>query len=354
MSKFSRRRFIKLAGGALGVAAAGCTAQPPLHESPQRELPAYIDDGLGGPVLRGPYLQRQAQIAAFLLQAETGALKKMCDHHLNLAANASFDYAPLAPYIVLMLADMEIVSLDARDGGLGWTHETELGFWLPTVARAKSGGVLVPDHPAWFLPWLFVDNPTAIATGREAYGFNKTLGQFQKPADMRRPEFTLEVWGAERLDADAEHKPRRLLELRQTGAIAPGAESWTSWEEARAALLRMLMGGQNSAQAPLFDPATIEMPLVFLKQFPDAADTRRACYQAIIEAPARVHRFSAGESLPGVYEFVFDALASHPIPQLLGLSTYQDELGRSTARALAAAWLSLDFTLEHGVEVWRA
>jgi len=352
MDKLSRRRFMTLAGGALSVAAAGCTVSPASIQ--QRKLPAYIDDGLGWPVLRGPYLQRQAQLAVFLLQAETGALKTMCDRYLNLAASTPFDYAPLAPYVLLMLADMDIVSLDARDSALGWTREVELSFWVPTVARVKSGGVLLPDHPAWFLPWLFVDNPNAIATGREVYGFAKTLGKFQKHADMRQPEFALEVWGAERLDAGAEHKPRRLLEVRQTDASADRVESWTSWPDARAALLRMLLGGQDPAQESLFDPATVEMPLVFLKQFPDAADTRRACYQALIEAPARVQRFEAGQSLPGTYQFVFDALESHPISRLLGLPTSQDSSGRQTLYALAAAWLSLDFTLEHGVEVWRA
>lgn len=357
MSDFSRRRFIQLAagglGGALGVIASGCTAQAPA--TIQRELPPCIDDGLGWPVLRGPYLQRQAQIAAFLLQADTGALKKMCDRYLNLAASAPFDYAPLAPYVLLLLADMEIVSLDARDSALGWTHETELSFWVPTVARIRRGGLLAPDHIAWFLPWLFADNPYAIATGREVFGFAKTLGQFQRPSDMRQPEFALEVWGAQQTGPTAEYRPLQLLEARQANQSAAGnITHWASWQEAQAELVRMMLGNNNSSQEALFDPNTLEMPMVFLKQFPAASDTRRAAYQAIVEAPARVQQFYAGQSLAGAYQLIFSNLASHPLHQLLGLSASQDSAGKQTALALAAAWLRLDFTLEHGVEVWRA
>ncbi|MBN1178933.1 MAG: hypothetical protein JXD18_06965 [Anaerolineae bacterium] len=348
-SPLPRRLFLQLLGGVVGGAALGssaCQSRAP-HET-GAALPLYVDDGTGWPVYRGPYLQRNAHIAAFLLPADGRKLAQMCDRYLNDPANRAVEYAPLVPNVFVLYAEMSIASLDARDQALGWTRETELSFWVPTVARASVGGLLVTDHLAWFLPALVVDNPYAIATGREVFGFPKLFGQFEKPADIRRPEFDASVWGFERLGPDAEGGMRPWLDVRRTGD-GEAARTWSSWDEAWAEGIDLLLGGtEPSARVLAMDE--MDVPLVFLKQFRDASDTQRACYQALVEAPARVQQFYNGGPLEGTYHLTFHALESPALPQMLGLPL--DASG--ALQAITGLWVHLDFTLEAGTELWSA
>jgi hypothetical protein len=131
-------------------------------------------------------------------------------------------------------------------------------------------------------------------------------------------------------------------------------DTWTSWDAARSALIRQVfkdwqpqVGEDGGAQ--WFE--TLEkMPLVFLKQFRDAADSRKACYQAIIEAPVHLTAFHGGGFIDTAYTLTCQPLASHPLPEILGLDV--DSSG--AMQALATFWLHVDFALDPSVEVWRA
>jgi len=353
-SRLNRRDFLKLIGGTLGLGGlayyAGFSNQP----GPARSANVEYIDGLSPlPVFRGPYLQQQAQMAAFLLGADLGALTRLCDLMLNAPTNAEFKYVPLMANVVMIYADMLISSLDERDAGVGHLRETELGFWVPTLAMRKLGSSYVPQHLAWFLPFLFVDDGCAIASGREVYGFNKQLGQFQKPADIRDPQFSTSVVGFKTFDPGALAGLEPLLEIKRLeAASAPQDSAWSDWQSAKSELSAELVS--HSASGPegaLLEAAarlvTEPAPLVFLKQFRDAVDTRRACYQAIIEAPLSLRQFTAGGFLRSAYQFKVNPLASHPLCDSLGLPA-------AGQTASLGAWMQLDFTLGAGREVYRA
>ena len=86
------------------------------------------------------------------------------------------------------------------------------------------------------------------------------------------------------------------------------------------------------------------IPLVFLKQFRDAQNTRKACYQRLIEAPLKVETFFEGGLFLQPYTLNIASLASHPLAQNLGLqgAEYRSTLGM---------WMQVDFVLENGFEV---
>jgi len=256
--------------------------------------------------------------------------------------------SPLGPYVLLFYAEMQIQSLDEHDEAIGWMRETEVSFWTPVTSR---GG-----RAAWFLPYLFVDNPYAIASGREVYGFPKTWGQFEKPAGIQNPEFAVDVWGFTEFDAQAKGTVQPLLEVRKSDAGADSAppDTWTSWDAARSALIRQVFKdwepqAGDGGGTQWFEMAE-NMPLVFLKQFRDAADSRKACYQAIVEAPVQLTTFHGGGFIDAAYILTCQSLASHPLAETLGL----DLDGSGALQALATFWLHVDFTLGAGVEVWRA
>jgi len=351
----TRRDLLKLAGGALGVGALSYTAGL-LNQSPATlpgpgALPEYVDGGLGLPVFRGPYLQQQAHMAAFLFPADPVKLGALCDRCLNISTESPFKYVPLLSNLVMIYTDMLVASLDERDRQVGFIPETELSFWVPVLALRKTAAGYVPDHLVWFLPCLFVDEGNAIATGREVYGFNKQQAQFQKPDSIQAPHFVASVMGFQSFGPTERAETQPLLELRrsQPAAVSAPAEIWQDWPAAQSALTSQIPGNvQGASDVPWLDFATHlvmdNAPLIFLKQFRDAADTRLACFQALVEAPVKLQNFYAGGFLSGHYELNINPLASHPLSAWLGIDSQPATLG---------VWMTVDFNLETGREIWR-
>src|SRR5204862_7968628 len=83
-----------------------------------------------------------------------------------------------------------------------------------------------------FMPYLWVDDPIAFASGREVYGFAKTQGWMPRLGDPRgeapgRPpdppeELRLDVYGAAEYGPSSELARQRLLTIRRRQARRSG------------------------------------------------------------------------------------------------------------------------------------
>jgi len=348
-NRIGRRTFLKLTGGAFGIGALsyyfGVTQRA--APAPNDALPDYADNGLGFPVFRAPYFQKDAQLAAFLFNANAERLTTLCDQTLNVSAAFPYKYVPIASSVMLVFADMLVSSRDERDAQTGLIPETEVSFWILTVAMQKTKRGLVPHHLAWFLPYLFVDEANAIATGREAFGFNKQAAQFQKPERIENPEFTADTLGFKQFHPEAIAQKERLLELRAASrdvSQTKRSDFASVKNKIAGELLRNVradLGGGVVEFAARF--VNDHVPLVFLKQFRDAQNTRKACYQKLIEASLNIEAFYEGGVFLEAYTLSVAALASHPIAQNLGLAAEQ--------KSTLGAWLKADFTLGNGAEL---
>jgi hypothetical protein len=89
----------------------------------------------------------------------------------------------------------------------------------------------------------------------------------------------------------------------------------------------------------------MSIPQVFLKQFRDIVNPENACYQAVVEADARVDRFT-GWLLPGKYSVRFNQLDGVPLADDLSLTGTQEPLFQY--------WMNLDMTLNNGKVIWQA
>ena len=319
-------------------------------------LPDYVDSAIGLPVFRGPYLQQDTEMAVLFFHADSNRLTALCEQYLNAPSEGQTKYVPLTSHVAVVLAEMQATSGDERDRRVGRLPETEVSFWILTVAMKKVAGIFVPDHLAWFLPFLFVDESNVIATGREVYGFNKQAGQIQKPASVQRPEFSLDVLGIKEFKPEAESRLEQLLDVRHADRAAGDepSDTWHNWENAKAAitpeiLKTMAADSKNKAAEIATLLVTHQMRLVFLKQFRDVTNTQQACYQAIVEAPLMVQTFRQGGFLAGKYMMNVNRLDSHPLADILGLRLEDGE--QSSALGL---WMKLDFMLGEGVEIWKA
>ena len=211
----------------------------------------------------------------------------------------------------------------------------------------KTRGGHIPHHLAWYLPYLLVDEGNAIATGREVFGFNKLAAQFQKPEKIQRPEFTAEVLGFKEFGADSIAQRERLLALSATSSTDPTRSGDLDSIKNKIAdeLFKNMhpgLGGGLVEFAARF--INEHIPLVFLKQFRDAQNTHKACYQRLIEAPLKVETFYEGGLFPEAYTLHIADLASHPLAQNLGLK-------EADQKSTLGAWMRVDFVLGNGVEV---
>jgi len=349
-SNLGRRDFFKLTGGAVGIAALsyylGLTDRFKPAAS-THELPDYADGDLAFPIFRAPYLQKDAKLAAFMFKADIASLTALCDQTLNSVDTSPYKYVPLTSTILLVYADMLVSSLDERDSQVGFIPETEIGFWVLTVAMKKTAAGHVPDHLAWFLPYLLVDESNSIATGREVYGFNKLAAEFQKPQDITSPQFSADVLGFEKFDPASIAQKIRLLEMN-SGSADSTQNKWSDWNSAKDEFTNALLGYirpdlTNGIVEFAARSMTDHIPLVFLKQFRHASNSRKACYKAIVEASLKVKEFYSGGTFSQQNKLTLYDLESHPFIQKLGLKAEQTPV--------LSAWMNLDFILDHGVEL---
>ncbi|MCE9647539.1 MAG: hypothetical protein K8S20_16215 [Chloroflexi bacterium] len=345
-----RRDFFKLTGGVAGIAALSYflgLRDRPSPASRDHVPEVYVDNDQGFPVFRGPYLQKNVKLAAFLFRADVTALTGLCDRTLNTVDACPYVYVPMTSTVLLVYADMLVSSLDERDARIGSIPETEIGFWVLTVAMKKTQNGHTPHHLAWFLPHLLVDESNSMVTGREVYGFNKQAGQFQKPGDLKSPRFAADVLGFRKFDPASVAQPERLLELGAAAAESTRSQ-WMDWGAARTQLLaEMIANVRADFSGGMLEFAaraiTNHIPLVFLKQFRDSANSKNACYKAVIEAPLKISKYSDGGPFSQSYQLKLNSLESHPYLENLGLK------GEQTSKL--AAWLNVDFILDHGVEM---
>ena len=348
-SSITRKDFFKIFGGMVGASAIsyylGLQSQVKGDQS-GAEMPDYADASLAYPSFRGPHLQKDVQMAVFLFAADVAMLAEQCNQTLNAARGSPYEYVPLMHNVMVVYADMLVSSLDERDAQVGLIPETEVGFWMLTVAMQKTPAGNLPHHLAWFIPYLFVDEGSAIATGREVYGFNKQAGMFSKAEEIQAPRFSADVLGFQRFGPGAIARKERLLDV---SALTPQSsqEQWEDWSSAQNALIDLILSKTRLALGD--DMATFAarallqpVPIALLKQFRHAGNTRKAAYQAVVETQIQIESFQGGGSFSQPYEMRLHHLDSHPLAQKLGL--------QETQTSKAAAWLKVDFSLTKGTE----
>lgn len=316
----------------------------------------YVDLG-GSQTAPQPYSIEGARFYAFLLDARFPALEAYVDRVLNGPAGGKVIYKPLVGRVMLGLMEAARIYDGPPDHRTFWIPERDLAFWIPVVKIHHLGPFEVATRLDWYMSYVIVDDPWAVASGREIYGFPKALGQFDQeppigpdgPSSTLLTRLSVATQTVVEYGPEARAMPRPLIEIRRTGHPVPAAErAWETIEEAAREFLGVLFDGEHVTIPGLGMVREVveflehrDYPLIFLKQFRDHADGQLACYQAVLEAPVRVTSFRKAAWLPGRYEVSITPYASHPIVADLGL-------GGPTPSVVAAAYLDFDFEIGNG------
>ncbi len=348
-----------------------------------RHRPSYVEYGSLA-TAPGPLLCERARLYCFVLHTDRHRVQQLCDLVFKQPTGGARRYAVprLAPVILTFGTIAGLRSLHPGHANRASASEPEAAIWVPTIAQHHDGQRYVNEHLAIFMPYLWVDDPIAFASGREVYGFAKAqgwmprLGDPRGGEDARLPEppetLAVDVHGVPHYSPSAEMGRRRLITMRRRGLRRGGLadpEPGTPVEgDTLASLVDHFVGElggspgeparrsagavRSPTQAARARMATLAelmaeqvVRLAFLKQIRDAEHGDLAVVQQVVEARSSVVPGSLRwRRLRGSYELSVEPLASHPLEAELGLA------GQQTVRLAFAA--EFGFRMEAGVVRW--
>lgn len=282
-------------------------------------LPPYVERGFD-PVPRPPFHAGTSKLLMALVEADSRATSALVNRAITEPSGGQFRYRAMANWVLLMFADLkEMGSVHKVDSLRGQVSEQELSLWIPLLDSA--------NRPAWYMPYVFNSEVSAVITGREVYGYPKIHTPMKMDWDGDQPhsvsiDFPVLVgkqWGTRTLQVltqedlaplaptSAVDSVKAAIELSGRTSSAQPAESDATPPlrlRLRPAPPRKIPERQPRPPAPpgphddwMWDGSKLSAPgreaarellanapLVFLKQFRDAEMSDRACYQAIIHA----------------------------------------------------------------------
>jgi hypothetical protein len=302
-----------------------------------------------------PFVLNDVRFYGFVLDAELSALRDLCERLLNAPSGGAVWYTPLAPWVMLGVADIAAAhSQNPPDSNAGCMTEVDAAFWVPIVR-------LKPFHPSllWFMPYVFVNNGWALVSGREVFGFLKELAEFVLPRrDSSDPaRFSISTMLVRKYGPRSAVETAELLELKRLDSTVLQLSGF-HWSDPLAffgAALKNLGHDLTRLeiaehQEALPEPLSIHgwhLPLAFLKQIRSVTNSQEASYQSIVEAPAELTKFRGAGLLHGSYQLTVTACDSHPIAADLGL-------GSSPMPVRLGVYADYDFVMKNGIEIWRA
>jgi hypothetical protein len=300
-----------------------------------------------------PFLTKGGKLRALALKTTAGKLDAIVKKTLNDPACGTVEYRALGDHVLLMLGGFDTVSCTrAPFDTWGTVREVVASFFVPIVGGNEVLGGFLAKTFGLTGPYVIVDNPMSYVGGRDVYGYAKSQGRFT-PAGGFADKVTVRVYGGA-FDPKTQAGWRDFLEVEAL-APAPPPDPAALLNGPAAVVGHFLPGFASSIATDSDLPyggVSLVLPLlkslangkgsqIFLKQFRDAADGTKACYQAVVEGPVTTHKMKVQPSGRD-FRVTLHQLDSHPIG---------DELGLVTQVVSGAYDIETDFTVENGVEV---
>jgi hypothetical protein len=315
------------------------------------QRPQYVEFG-GLASAPGPLQCDDTTLYVFGLQADHAKLDALCGRVFREPTGGAVDYRPLGDNVIVTFGVVGAIRPTLEPWhSMGAVREPQVGFWIPVARVEEDGDKLVGQDFGMFCAAMMLDNPISLLSGREDYGYPKTMGWSAMPAegDLAAP-FTLDVFGMN-FGTGEQPARRRLMELTPVGE---------ELSEAELALGDILEVGEWIKDI-LFEKPEVDLGVhfalefaralhahrvnqVFLKQIRATEDGRLADVQQVVVAPAVTENIRVSQ-LDHDYALKLQHLDSHPL---------YDELGIEDQRVTLAMRMHFDFLIEAGEVRWEA
>jgi uncharacterized protein with NAD-binding domain and iron-sulfur cluster len=316
------------------------------------ELPAYVEFG-GRATTPPPFLSEGGRMRGYVIRGDSERIADLVKRMFDVPAGGAMDYRSLGSLVLLLLGGFERVTcLTPPFDNWGSVEEIMASFWVPVLAGRDLGDVFMAERFALAVPYIFVDNPMSYLGGRETYGYAKTMGRFE-PKNAVGEHVRMETFGGN-FGLNEAAGWHTFLEIEEVGDVDGVPEEPLEGFEG---LVRRIVGelpSENSEGEIVVPGIRLTSQLLaaareervyqlFLKQFRDAHDGTRACYQSVVEAPVDLLR-TINKMVGRDAELTIHHLDSHPIGQ---------ELGVHSQRAEIVFDAEIDMLVRPGVEVAR-
>jgi uncharacterized protein with NAD-binding domain and iron-sulfur cluster len=321
--------------------------------------PRYVEYG-GLTSAPGPLLCEGTTLYGFWANCRRDRLEELCRKVFEEPSGGAVRCVPLFDHAIITFGLIARIAPQVDPfQAMGEVAERHAAIWIPVRCHGPEGTPPV----GVFLPYLWLDDPISIASGREVYGYAKNWGWPRFAGDGTsgsvgggQPErFELDAWGIEEYGRGQQPERRRLFEIRRAGLlgtladlVTPDLEDLVELGRDTLGALRLARDELEEASASLDDLRSMlrtEVPQIFLRQFRAPEGNGEASELQIVTAPARIVEGSFRAASLGTHRLELSPLASHPLEEQLGLES--GPLG-------PAFRVRMDFTVENGRVLWSA
>jgi hypothetical protein len=308
-------------------------------------LPQYISFlGHGAATIDTPYTITGSALNGFLLRSDPAKVQQYIDQTLNAAsANGSpLHYKVISRHVLLYFMYCDRVTAQ----GVGWDADHEVGFFIPL----KESGGSARERLVFWSPYIFIDSPLGMVTGREIWGFRKTMGETGMPVNPGDPaHYWTKTTLFQQFGSNSHGEWATVLEL--DGASATGSQR-SSLAEVTRGIIRTLESDVSLDGLGLllsFLAGGGALRLVNLKQLRAVESSNLAQYQALVEIDPQLDQLISASVLLGDYRAKVTQCASHHVVSDLGLVN-PDAQGRFPADF--AFIIKMDWHFDTGVVLW--
>jgi hypothetical protein len=260
-------------------------------------------------------------------------------------------FVPALGYVLLVFNLIErMYPRDPPDNMKGWQKEEEVATWI-LVKDTKRRKLL------WHHPYMIVDNPYAMAMGREIYGFPKMLGYFtgitagpKAPAEMKVETIVSKLPGT-----SYESTREQLIRVyrSKTPSMENTGKAFPTFEAFSKDLLDSLEITPDHLDSAGFGETlyahllSLRMSFLFLRQFRDPIDPSLASSQSVQECQTRIPAMHGLRIYTTDFKVEIQDYYSHQIRNDLGLKS-------GILDVQQAFWTCFDFEIGNCVELWKA
>lgn len=321
------------------------------------QLPKYISDlGHGQICYDVPLAISDVTAYGFVLKCDSDKVQHLLDTQLNAVSDGAVTYTAL-PFLIHAYLDARHCTSTSEV--IGWLPDHECAFLIPVIER-KPGSWSRPRLKIW-VPYLLIDQMAGMVTGREVWGYRKSYAFVKTPDRPAVPDlFYGETMLFKQFSTATEGHWGKLAETRQISNSGSIPSNWRNPGDAIVDVIEKLAGEISGDVLDLLRPLisaivsfrTPSIPMVNLKQFRDAVDSTRACYQALVDSPCQLDAWHGGGFLDGEFEVEITTCDSHRVVEDLGLA---DNVGADSTiiKPLYGFYAQIDFSTPPGSIVWQ-
>ncbi len=319
---------------------------------------AYVEYG-GLTNAPGPLLCEGTTLYGFWARCDRDRLEALCRKVFDEPSGGVVRVTPLFDHAVITFGLIDGIRPQTPPfDDMGVVAERHAAIWIPVRCRGPEGTPAI----GVFLPYLWLDDPISVASGREVYGYAKNWGWPRFAGDgvtrargsgpPRRFELDAHAIGEY---GRSEHPSRqRLFEITRSNLLGTLLD-WATPDDlddlvgmARSSLTTLSLAREEledlgESRKALRSMLNSEVPQIFLRQFRDPSGGGAASQLQIVTAPARIVPGSFSARALGAHRLQLSPLASHPLGAELGLES--GALGPSFR-------VRMDFTVERGEVLW--